>query len=320
MDRNSPDTYVEASAEDSIEATKALITHIRSIAVDDGVSEPLVYPILTPRFAISCTDTLLTSLGALASSDPSLHIQTHISENPSEVAFTKSLFPACSSYTDVYDKHGLLRANTVLAHAVHLEEDEVKLIIKKNAGISHCPTSNFNLSSGVARVGEYLDLGIKIGLGTDVSGGFCPSILTAVQHASIASKVMALNKTPAPSNHHPVHSHQPYRCRQLPVSTLLHLATLGGAQVCDMSSRIGSFEVGKSFDALVVNVRSGHGNPGLWGVQDANSSIGGVDKSDEDALCGMLEMFLFCGDDRNIRRVYVQGRFVGGKEFGKWHH
>jgi guanine deaminase len=149
-----------------MEATKALITHIRSIApsaADDGVvSEPLVYPILTPRFAISCTDALLTSLGALASSDPSLHIQTHISENPSEVAFTKSLFPACSSYTDVYDKHCLLRENTVLAHAVHLDEDEVKLIVKRNAGISHCPTSNFNLSSGVARVGEYLDLGIKV--------------------------------------------------------------------------------------------------------------------------------------------------------------
>jgi guanine deaminase len=87
-----------------------------------------------------------------------------------------------------------------------------------------------------------------------------------------------------------------------------------------MSSRIGSFEVGKSFDALVVNVRSGHGNPGLWGVQTGDDIVGGMAKSDKDALRAMLEMFLFCGDDRNIRRVYVQGRFVGGKEFGKWHH
>jgi guanine deaminase len=87
-----------------------------------------------------------------------------------------------------------------------------------------------------------------------------------------------------------------------------------------MSSRIGSFEVGKSFDALFVNIRSGHGNPGLWGIQ-ANEEIVGIGaKSSKDALCGMLETFLFCGDDRNIRRVYVQGRFVGGKEFGKWRH
>lgn len=146
--------------------TNDLITYIQSLppagpANGEGL-DPLVYPILTPRFAISCESTLLASLGARAAAEPTLHIQTHISENPSEVAFTKSLFPKSTSYAGVYDDHGLLRNNTILAHAVHLESQEMDLIKSRNAGISHCPTSNFNLSSGVAPVGEFLDRGIKV--------------------------------------------------------------------------------------------------------------------------------------------------------------
>src|ERR1700728_2233299 len=140
MDRNSPPTYIEPSPEVSMQATHDLISYIRSLP-----SPHTVYPILTPRFAISCTNPLLTSLGTLAASDPTLRIQTHISENTSEVAFTKELFPECTTYAGVYDSFGLLRNNTVLAHAVHLEDEEIALIKEKGAGISHCPTSNFNL-------------------------------------------------------------------------------------------------------------------------------------------------------------------------------
>lgn len=161
MDRNSPDYYVEPSSEISIQATESLISHIRSLT-SGSTSNALVLPILTPRFAISCTSQLLKDLGTLAASDPNLRIQSHISENESEIAFTKELFPECSSYAHVYDSFGLLRHNTVLAHAVHLEPQEVDLIAKRKAGISHCPTSNFNLSSGVAPIGEFLDKGIKV--------------------------------------------------------------------------------------------------------------------------------------------------------------
>jgi guanine deaminase len=163
MDRHCPVNYQEPSPSASIEATKALISHIRSLPAPTSSGHALVFPILTPRFAISCTSELLTSLGELAACDPTLHIQTHISENPAEIKFTRELFPECGTYAGVYDHFGLLRENTVLAHAVHLEEEEMALILKKNSGISHCPTSNFNLSSGVARVGEMLDRGIKVG-------------------------------------------------------------------------------------------------------------------------------------------------------------
>ena len=155
MDRNSPDHYREPSAAYSIKATIQLVAYIRAL------KNNLVQPILTPRFAISCTNELLTSLGNLAAADPTLPIQTHISENQGEIEFVKELFPDCKSYADVYHKHGLLGPRTILAHGVHLTEEELILIKTTGAGISHCPTSNFNLRSGMARVADMLDHGIK---------------------------------------------------------------------------------------------------------------------------------------------------------------
>lgn len=165
-----------------------------------------------------------------------------------------------------------------------------------------------------------------------MSGGFSPSILNAVQNTSIASKVITFQQnhnereaTPSkpssdsgitevslnPNTH--VQAEHKFANRQLPLSALLYLATLGGAAVCNLSSRIGSFETSKAFDALLVSVRSNVGNPGLWRVdtdEDLGIDIGG----DGAELDGILERFLFTGDDRNVRRVYVQGRWIGGAD------
>ena len=317
MDRNSPDDYVEPSVSSSIDATNALISHIRS-----HPSPRLVEPVLTPRFALSCSGPLLFQLGEIASADPSLRIQTHISENQEEIRQTLESFPEATSYADVYDRHGLLGPRTILAHAVHLEEDEIALVKERDAGVSHCPTSNFNLRSGVCPVGKLIDHGIKViafvpftsallnndkvGLGTDVSGGFSPSILTAIQHASIASKVVGIQHPTEPT------AANSYAGRQLPLAALLYLATLGGARVCGLEDCIGSFAPGKAFDALLVSVRSDTGNPGLWSV-DRDEELK-VKHADSKELEVWLERFLFTGDDRNIRKVYVQGRWIGGAE------
>jgi len=212
------------------------------------------------------------------------------------------------------------------------------LVKERRSGISHCPTSNFNLTSGVANVRAMLDKEIKVGLGTDVSGGFSPSILTAVQHASIAAKVVALTSPFIPADP------DSFASKPFKIATLFWLATLGGAEVCNLQDKIGSLEVGKSFDAIVVNIRNTQGpphrhhhhaspqNPNIWGVGD-DEELGldirrrkddvdpengdakvDCEKKLEEELDAMLERLLFCGDDRNLRRVYVQGRWIGGTE------
>ncbi|KAL8822602.1 MAG: hypothetical protein Q9170_008392, partial [Blastenia crenularia] len=174
-----PDYYRDESSSASIRDTKAVVDHIRSL---DPKGE-IVKPILTPRFAPSCQRETLAALGELAR-DEELHVQTHISENRGELELVRSMFPERKSYADVYDHYGLLTPLTVLAHGIHLSCDEIALIKTRGAGISHCPLSNTSLGSGICPVRKLLDAGVKVGLGTDVSGGGSCSILTATREAA----------------------------------------------------------------------------------------------------------------------------------------
>lgn len=187
---------------------------------------------------------------------------------------------------------------------MHLTAPELDLLSARGVGLSHCAGSNFNLRSGVARAGDWLARGLKVGLGTDVSGGFNSSIVAEVRHASVASKVRAMMDVGVGADASKMES--PFTSPQgLPVPTLLHMATLGGAALCNLSSHIGSFAPGKQFDALYVSLREG-GVPGVWYE---------AEREPEEALEVQLERFLFCGDDRNVRKVWVRGRLVGGAEF-----
>ncbi|KAG1754407.1 hypothetical protein EDB19DRAFT_1823727 [Suillus lakei] len=347
MNWNCPPNYIEPSVKESVDTTLALFKYIEELP-KAACGEPLLHPILTPRFAISCTEELLRHLSEIARKNPKLAIQTHISENKAEIELTKSLFKT-DSYAEAYDKFHLLRDNTVLAHAVHLTEGEMVLIAKRGSGVAHCPTSNFYLSSGMARVGMLLDHGVKVGLGTDVTGGYSPSILTEIQHASIASKMLAIQaadnkkckfsegrsessgEEDSHSRGRRGHKHHESRCdcecdekqpgrftnQKLSIATLLYLATLGGAGVCCLQDRIGSFEENKAFDALLVSVREDDtGNPAVWGYNPGRDLTQGVTAQSADkSLTDWLERFLFCGDDRNIKKVIVQGRTIGGRDY-----
>lgn len=141
-------------------------------------------------------------------------------------------------------------------------------------------------------------------------------MLTVIQHASIASKALAFRSTlphSGATEPEPVASGGEFANRQLSVASLFYLATIGGARVCDFDKHVGSFAPGKSFDALLVSVRSETGNPLLWS-DDVGCEEG---EKIEELLARWLERFLFGGDDRNILRVYVQGRFIGGKSWRK---
>ncbi|MCJ1348801.1 hypothetical protein MMC31_007034 [Peltigera leucophlebia] len=248
MDRPklNPDYYRDESSASAIEDTRATIAHIAQI----DPKHDLVTPIITPRFAPSCTPILLSELGKL-SHETLLPIQTHISENPDEVALVASLFQDQGSYAEVYDVHGLLTSRTILAHAVHLTAEERSLISKRGSKVSHCPVSNSCLSSGLCPVKELLNSGIDVGLGTDVSGGWSPSILVAAREAATVSRILA-----SVERDHPLSGSKSSAAStaKLTVEECLYLATVGGASCLGLSHKIGRFEIGMEWDAQLVSL------------------------------------------------------------------
>lgn len=286
MDRpdTCPDYYRDESTEESISNTKSSIDHCKSL---DPSGELLAH-IITPRFAPSCLPETLSQLGALAT-EQDLRVQTHISENLNELKLVKELFPEQDTYTDVYDHHGLLTPRTILAHAVHLSEDEMRLIRRRQTKISHCPASNSALGSGLCPVRTLLEEGLDVGLGTDVSGGYSTSILDAVRNACMVSRhVGYLNGGDSRYN--------------LGVAEGLWLATVGGAKVVGMEGRLGGFEEGMLWDVQEI----------VLGGVDSNGAgeDGEVDVFGWESWDNRVEKWVWNGDDRNVRRVWVGGRLV----------
>lgn len=288
-----PDYYQDASAEESISATEETISHIREI---DPHGE-LIAPIITPRFAPTCTTTALSKLGDLAASfNPPLYIQTHISENKSEVQLVKELFPKSASYADVYDKAGLLTPRTILAHGVHLTHDEKTLIRSRSAKISHCPVSNTAISSGLCPVRDLLNSGLTVGLGTDVSGGYSPSVLEAARHTCLVSRLVAYHGSASnPADPAPGHE-------KIGVEEALYLATRGGAKVVGKEQEIGGFEVGMLWDAQMVELGGS--------IEEREKSVGNIDIFGWESWEEKIAKWVWNGDDRNVRKVWVGGKLV----------
>ena len=138
-------------------------------------------------------------------------------------------------------------------------------------------------------------------------------MLTVIQHASMCSKMVATHLS-SPTNG----KAGDFTDKQLSIPTLLYLATMGGAELCCLQDKVGSFKQGKSFDALLVSTHPEHGNPSVWGTHDeyAQSDLKRIDQERaKKELDARLEKFLFGGDDRNIQKVFVQGKLIGGVQF-----
>ncbi|KAL7933752.1 hypothetical protein V8C35DRAFT_303779 [Trichoderma chlorosporum] len=287
-----PAYYRDASVSDSVEATRQTIDHVRRI--DPGFD--VVSPIITPRFAPSCSSEAMSSLAELHR-QTGLPIQTHVSENPGEIQLVAQLFPESDSYTDLYDRCGLLTPRTVLAHAVHISEEEADLIARKGSKVSHCPCSNTCLTSGQARVRWMWDKGIDVGLGTDVSGGYSPSILEAARQAAMVSRHVAMG----------IEQERERERAKLTVEEVLYLATRGGARCVGLEDKIGGFEVGMEWDAQLVTLNEVDDN---GDVHDESEDQGFVDMFGWESWDDRVAKWLYNGDDRNTKTVWVKGRLV----------
>ncbi|KAJ9142979.1 Guanine deaminase-like protein [Pleurostoma richardsiae] len=283
MDKSGYKEYCNHSPEDAVQRTKELIKYIRTF--DPEVS--VVTPIVTPGFAPVLSAESMRQLAQLAAAED-LPMQTHLSENTEEIQEMHRLFPSSPSYTHTLDVNGVLTSRTVLGHCVHLSDEERLLIAARGSGVSHCPSSNLNLSSGECRVRQLLDAGIKVGLGCDCSGGHSASVLENLRRASDVSRTLVATEGPR---------------AQLEIHELLYLATLGGADVCGIADRVGSFEVGKEFDAILINPLAG-----------LATGAGSIRLKEVETPMDIFQKVLFCCDDRHIRKVFVKGRVCVDKE------
>lgn len=299
-----PSFYRDESPAASLAAARASIEYIRSI--DPSFS--LVSPILTPRFAPSCTSDALRGLAALHA-ETDLPIQTHISENVPEIDLVRSLFPESSSYAAVYDDHGLLTPRTVLAHAVHLSDAEADLIARRGAKVAHCPVSNSALTSGAAHVRRLWGYGVDVGLGTDVSGGYSPSVLEAARQASLVSRHVAMGAVEGDEGGR--------ETAKLTAEEVLFLGTRGGAKVLGLEDVVGGFEVGKQWDAQLIGL--GFVDDKGWAQDEGDADAGNVDVFGWESWEEKIAKWLFNGDDRNTKMVWVKGRLVHFRDRGRGH-
>lgn len=231
MDRNAPPGLLEKSAPAAAESERRFI----EAALRRGYRH--TRPIVTPRFVPSCTDRLMAELGRIRSKY-GLPVQSHLSENPGEVALVQQLVPDSAFYGDVYDRYGLFGrgGNTVMAHCVYSTPEELKRLKDNGVWVAHCPSSNMNIASGIAPVRQYLEGGLRMGLGTDVSGGTMESMFRAVTDAIQVSKLYWRHIDPT--------------ARPLTFPEAFWLATRGGGA---FFGRVGGFEDGFAFDALVLD-------------------------------------------------------------------
>ncbi|XRM45849.1 hypothetical protein ABZX51_008921 [Aspergillus tubingensis] len=304
MDRpeQCPDYLRDESPDIAIDKTQASIDHIHTIDPEGA----LIKPIVTPRFAPSCTPRSLGKLSKLAASySPPLHIQTHLAENLDELKLVHDLYPEARDYTSVYNYFKLLTPRTILAHCVHLSDDERTMIADNEAKLSHCPASNSALGSGICEVRKAIDSGITVGLGTDVSGGYSPSILETVRQACLVSRLLPhMSGTSEGQNK----DNDGVPREVLSIEEALYLATRGGAAVVDMADQIGGFDQGMVWDAQLVKL--GKFNPaGRWGKSGGVETA--VDVFDEgQEWKEKVHKWVWNGDSRNVRMVWVGGKLV----------
>lgn len=266
MDRNSPDYLIE-DMQDSVDDTEEILEEYI------GKSE-LVKPIITPRFAPTCSDELLIKLGELPEKYK-VAVQSHLNENTSEIEWVRELFPDSKDYASVYDDFNLFgTTNTVMAHCIHNTDEEIELMAQRGVYAAHCPYSNYNLSSGIMPVRKYIDMGVNVGLASDISGGNNLSIPEVIRASIQASKMTWLNsdKELAP----------------LTFTEGFYLGTKGGGK---FFGKVGSFEPGYEFDALVIDDSK---------LSDLN----------ELSVEERLEKYIYIGDDRNIAERYVSGEKI----------
>ncbi len=226
MDRDAPEALTD-TAQRGYDESKALIERWRRRGRLDYA--------VTPRFAITSSQAQLEAAGALADEFPGVYVQTHLDENAAEIDLVGKLFPGTQTYLQVYERAGLLGPRSVFGHCVHLKDSEVAALAASRSVAAFCPTSNLFLGSGLFDQARLRGAGVRVALATDVGGGTSYSMLRT---AAEGYKVLQLNG------------------QAWPAAEAFYQMTLGNARALSLENSIGSIDVGKEADLVVLDARA----------------------------------------------------------------
>ncbi|MDI1430146.1 guanine deaminase [Polyangium sorediatum] len=280
-----PDFYRDASTEAGLEGTRALLDYVRAHPANEG---GLVHPVVTPRFLPSCTDAMLEGLGAIVK-EHGCHVQTHCSESDWEHGYVLARHGVTDA--ECLDRFGLLTRRSILAHANLITASDMARIAARGAGVAHCPLSNAYFSNAVFPLRAALAKGVRVGLGTDISGGPSASMLDACRLAVAASRMLESGVDPALP---PETRGRP--SARIDIRDAFHLATAAGADALDLP--VGRFEPGCHFDAVRVDTTAPNGTIRLFDELDAPEDV--------------LAKIVYTASRANLAEVWVAGRRVGG--------
>jgi len=266
MDRNAPEDLRD-TPQSGYDDTKALIANWHG--------KGRQHYAVTPRFAITSTPEQMEMAGALMREFPDLHMQTHLSENHAEIAFTQELYPWSSDYTDIYERYGLLGGKALFGHCIHLSEREADALSDSGSVAVFCPTSNLFLGSGLFDYQRYRQRAkpLRIAAATDVGGGTNYSMLRTMDEGY---KVIALNGE-----------------KLNPFASYWQM-TRGNAEAMSIADRVGTLDEGTEADIVVLNAGA---TPAM---RLRMETVG--------TLAEELFLLQTLGDDRAVVEVYVAGK------------
>ncbi len=263
MDKDSPDYLIEETNQ-SIKDTETF--------VKKHSNNKYAKPILTPRFAPTCSFELLNKLGEL-SNKYKIGVQTHIVESLWEKEEAKKCFGGCICDMHIYKEAGLLnRKPFIAAHFIFPSEEDIKILKECNGYAVQCPDATTNVIAGIMQTGNLLDKGINLGIGSDISAGSYLGIYRQVASVVRLSKIKAFYEKDI---------------RTINFKEAFYMAT---KQSGALFNRVGSLEKGYYFDALVLT--------------DLNDSFNKLKPAE------LVERFCYSGDVTNIKSRYMRGILI----------
>ncbi|MET3546341.1 guanine deaminase [Paenibacillus favisporus] len=278
-----PEHYRDADTKAALADTEEFILAVKALSktVKQGV-----FPVVTPRFIPSCTDEVLQGLGELAKKYDA-YVQSHCSESDWAHGYVRDRFRK----NDAFALHelGLLRDKSVMAHCNFLSDDDADLFAETGTAVAHCPISNAYFANSVIPVAHLHEKGVEIGLGTDISGGFSPSLFDNIRQAVMSSRMLEDGVNPAlPAEERGVPG------SRITVNEAFYLATAGGGE--SLSLPVGRIQENYAWDVQIIDTKLPSAKLPIF---DPNEDLNDV-----------FQKMLYLTRPENIREVWVQGEKV----------